>query len=90
VGEVDHVHDAEDERQPGGHEEEGDAELEAVEELLEEERVQDWSGGLGVDQAGETLEVGGVEGQKTSYLVDHHRGDDVGVVDLSPCSRIAK
>jgi hypothetical protein len=37
VGEVDDVHDTEHEREPGRHQEEGDAELEAVEGLLEEE-----------------------------------------------------
>ena len=37
MGEVDQVHDPEDERQPGGQEEEHDAELEAVQNLDEEE-----------------------------------------------------
>jgi hypothetical protein len=36
--EVDHVHDAEDERQSGRHQEQHDAELKAVQKLLKRER----------------------------------------------------
>jgi len=35
VREVDEIHDSEDEREPGGHEEQHHAELQAVEALLE-------------------------------------------------------
>ena len=37
VGEVDEVHDAEDERQPGRDQEQHDAELHPVQQLLEDE-----------------------------------------------------
>ena len=37
MSEIDQVHDAEDERQPGRHQEQHDAELYAVEKLLERE-----------------------------------------------------
>ena len=36
VGEIDHAHDAEDERQAGGQQEQHQPELEAVENLLDE------------------------------------------------------
>ena len=38
VGEVDQAHDAEDQRQAGGHQEQHDPELEAVQDLLDEQR----------------------------------------------------
>ena len=38
VGQVDDPHDPEDQRQPGGHEKEHHAELEAVEELFDEKQ----------------------------------------------------
>jgi hypothetical protein len=37
VRQVDHVHDAEDQRQPGGEQEQHQAELQPVERLLEDE-----------------------------------------------------
>ena len=36
--EIDQIHDAEDERQPGRHQEQHDAELHPVEQLLEDEK----------------------------------------------------
>ena len=42
VGEVDEAHDAEDQGQAGGHQEEHGAELEAVQDLLDEEGRGHW------------------------------------------------
>jgi hypothetical protein len=39
VGQVDHVHDAEHERQPGGQQEQHQPELQAVERLLDEQQA---------------------------------------------------
>ena len=38
VGQVDEAHDAEDQRQPGRHQKKHDAELQAVQQLLDDER----------------------------------------------------
>ena len=38
VGEIDEAHDAEDQRQPGRHQKKHDAELQAVQQLLDDER----------------------------------------------------
>ena len=42
VGEIDEIHDAEDERQPGGEQEQQQAELQAVQALFDQEQHQ-WS-----------------------------------------------
>ena len=39
MGQVDDLHDAEDQRQPGRHQKEGDAELQAVQELFNDENI---------------------------------------------------
>ena len=44
MGEIDEAHDAEDQRQPGRHQEEHDAELHAVQKLFDEERASHGSG----------------------------------------------
>ena len=43
MGQVDHLHDAEHKRQPGGHEKQGDAQLKPVKELFDNQKHEIWN-----------------------------------------------